>query len=313
MVTYLLLTTGMFFFGLSFIASKYALLLFDPVSIILFRAVIASLLLASWAKMRGVPLRLTRRELPVFMLLAFFQPFVYFMGETYGLRLVSASAASIIIATIPVFTPFASAPLVGERLTARAFFGLVLSFAGVALIVLADRGTPDFSLPGVLLMFLAVFGAVGYSIVVKKINLDRSPLVIVTWQHILGSLYLLPLFIAVDLPAMAGRPRAEAGGLAAPVISLVFLAVFSSTLAFIFYSNGIRKLGPGRANAFTNTIPLFTAVVSFFLLDERFPPVKLAGMAAVIIGVAVSQKTDGAVRSGSARSGGRRGTPPILR
>jgi drug/metabolite transporter (DMT)-like permease len=48
MVTYLLLILGMFFFGLSFIASKYALMLFDPITIILVRAVIASSLLASW-------------------------------------------------------------------------------------------------------------------------------------------------------------------------------------------------------------------------------------------------------------------------
>ncbi len=300
-LTYLLLTLGMLFFGISFIASKYALMIFEPVSIILFRAIIASGLLVFTARRRGARLKLEKREVPLFLLLAFFQPFAYFLGETYGLKLISASAASIIIATIPVFTPFATAPLLGERLSFRAFMGLILSFAGVWFIVTTGAEAPgsvgilgpDFSLTGLVLMFIAVFAAVGYSVVVKKIDLNRSPLVIVTWQHILGSIMLVPVFLVSDLPGLLsqGHPlwKAEPEVLLPALGSLIFLALFASTLAFLFYSNGIRKLGAGKANVFTNTVPIFTAITAFLLLGEQFPPDKLLGMALVIGGVSISQ------------------------
>lgn len=296
-LTYLLLTLGMLFFGISFIASKYALMIFQPVSIILFRAIIASGLLVLTARHRGVRLKLERREVPLFLLLALFQPFAYFLGETYGLKLVSASTASIIIATIPLFTPFASAPLLGEKLSLKAVLGLALSFAGVWFIVTAGSmdSAPgsDLSLPGLMLMLVAVLAAVGYSVVVKTIDLHRSPLVIVTWQHIFGVVMLIPVFLITDLRGLISpdHPVKQAGAevLFPAMGSLIFLALFASTLAFLFYSNGIRKLGAGRANVFTNTVPIFTAITAFLLLGEQFPPEKLLGMALVIGGVSISQ------------------------
>ena len=70
---------------------------------------------------------------------------------------------------------------------------------------------------------------------------------------------------------------------------MVQLAIFASSLAFICYIHVVGKLGVSRANIFTNLIPIFTAIFSFFLLDEKFNVAKIIGIAIVIGGVFLSQ------------------------
>lgn len=285
---YLLLTLAMLFYGFSFISTKILLGYYGPVAIIFIRLVISSLFLflIDWGRGKREPL--TRGDWKHFLLIAFFQPFIYFLAETYGLKTLTASVASIIIATIPLITGVMAFVVLREPFTWRKALGMLLSLGGVALIVWQDRGTGGIGgVPwkGLLLMFAAAGAAGAYMISVKMTPPQHSSLVIVKYQNLLGGLMFLPLFLVMEAPAVRAVPLNRV-----IVTNLLLLALLPSTLAFIFNNYGVRRLGAGKASVFTNMVPVFTALFSFLILQERFSIAKLLGMAVVIGGVLLAQE-----------------------
>ncbi len=284
----ILLTAAMIFYGTSFVATKFALEVYNTITIVTVRKLLAAGMLAAALFIqqgkKGFP---SRQMMPPLVLIAVFQPFLYFISETYGISMVEASLAAIIIATLPVFTPLIAGLFFDEKLNRYNYLGVVLSAAGVALIVLTDRsddGTPV-RLLGVLLLFGAVFANIGYSIVVKKTSPGLSSLTITTMQNCFGAAMLLPLFAALEFSHAAAQPVSWL-----PLASIIYLAIFPSSLAFIFMTYGIRAIGPTRAMVFTNLVPLVTALLSLSLLQEAFTVYKVAGMAVILSGVMLSQR-----------------------
>ncbi len=218
------------------------------------------------------------------MLLAFLQPFCYFLGESFGLTFVSSTVASVIIATIPLFSPFAAYYMVREKVTLPVVLGIVFSFAGIILMLI----NPDLSIiaspEGVLLLFFAVFSAVVYSVVIRKIPHEYSPVTIITYQNLIGAVYFLPLFLVFDFQHFITIiPTREL------IIAMLLLAVFGSTLAYVFFIIAIKGIGVIKANIFANLIPVFTGITAFFVLNERFTAIKITGMFLVMVGVFISQ------------------------
>ncbi len=280
--------SAMFFYGTSFVATKFALESFNPITIITIRNVISGVMLLGFLLLKGGRSQLpARSDIKTLLVIALFQPFLYFLSETYGISLVDASLAAIIIATIPVFTPLVTRFFFDEGLNRYNYAGLGISSAGVAVIVLTSRSADGMAAhpAGVLLMFIAVFSAVGYSIAVKKSSVSLSAVTITAMQNCLGALYFLQLFFAVDFShALSSRPELLS------VLSVIYLAVFPSSAAFILMNYGIRTIGPTRTMVFTNLIPAVTAVLSLFLLNELFTPEKIIGMAVILCGVLLSQR-----------------------
>jgi len=287
----ILMGLSMIFYGVSFPMTKTALRLFGPITIVTARLFISALVLMTVNVMRsgngGLP---KKGDWPIFILIALFQPLGYFLFETFGLQYVSASIASILIATIPVFTPVVSRFGVSERLTVYNLAGLFISFLGVVILVTAAGTGGDTAGPGgVLLMFGAVFSAVFYTILVKRLPNGYSPLTITAVRNSLGLIMFIPLFFVFEYdPTSLGSVLQRPGGPEA-VMSIVFLAIFASSLAFIFMNHGIRVIGPSRANGLVNLIPVITAVVSLLFFGERFTLQKALGMAVVFAGVMLSQ------------------------
>lgn len=274
----------MVFFGMSFISTKVALTRYGPITIIFFRLVISSLVLILFDFLFRKEPVFPKGHLKFFLLLAFFQPLLYFLAENFGLKQVPASIAAIIIGTIPVITPIFSRIFVKERLTLIAFFGLILSFIGVTMIVGSGRASGEFRWIGIILLFGAVGADVGYVITLKKAPSRYSSLTIVKTQNILGAFMFFPLFLLFEGKACLATPFQFT-----VFAHIIFLAVFPSSLAYIFLSNGVRRIGVNRTNIFANTIPIFTAVFSFFILDERFTIVKITGIGVVLTGVLLAQ------------------------
>ncbi|MGM0431931.1 MAG: DMT family transporter [Spirochaetota bacterium] len=282
---------AMLFYGASFPITKSALEVFGPITIVTARLVISSVVLLSVNiavhGKAGLPVG---KHWILFVLIALFQPLGYFLFETFGLQHVSAAVASIMIATIPVFTPVFSRFFISERLTLFNIAGLGLSFVGVVILVAADQGSSgNARLIGILLMFGAVFSAVFYTILVKKLPISYSPLTVTAVQNTLGLLLFIPLFFIFEYDSeLLSNAAAGVYGIE-PILSIVFLAIFASSLAFIFLNFGIQVIGPSKANGFTNLIPVITAVVSFLFFGETFTLQKAVGIAVVFLGVLLAQ------------------------
>ena len=281
---YLFAVLSMLFWGLSFVWFKIVVKWYEPITIIFLRLIISSTFLIAFLLLTRTWQTIKRKHIKYFLLLSFTQPFCYFLGESFGLKHVSSTIASVIIATIPLFSPFAAYYVVREKVTFSVIIGIAFSFAGILLMLF----NPDLSLnaspKGVLLLFFAVFSAVAYSVIIRKISHEYNPVTIITHQNLIGALYFLPLFLFFDFDHfLTVKPTREL------VLAMLQLAVFASTLAYVFYIIAIKGIGMLKANVFTNLIPVFTGLFSFFLLGETFTAIKIGGIILVMSGVVLSQ------------------------
>jgi drug/metabolite transporter (DMT)-like permease len=140
------------------------------------------------------------------------------------------------------------------------------------------------TIKGVLFMFMAVFSAVAYAILIKKLIQKYNGLTITAYQNLSGIFLFLPFFLLWDLEAIS-----SAVILKKSIFALLFLGIFGSSVTFILFANGVRKLGASKANVFANLIPVFTAIASFFILNEAMPALKIAGIMIVLVGLFLSQ------------------------
>jgi drug/metabolite transporter (DMT)-like permease len=252
--------------------------------VVLFRLIISAalILLIAWALKRLQ--KPTKKDLRLFFLMAFFEPFLYFLGESYGLTYVSSTVASVIVGTIPLLSPIAAWYFFREKVTWKNIAGFVFSFFGVALVVLDNSFRFDAAPIGVGLEFLAVFAAIGYSIVLRHVVARYNTLTIIAYQNLIGIGLFLPVWLVVDLNDFVATPFHPQAFRA-----IILLAVFASTLAFVFFTQSIRQIGVNRSNTFVNLIPVFVAILSFFILKEELGFQKIMGIGIVIAGLFLAQ------------------------
>jgi drug/metabolite transporter (DMT)-like permease len=281
---YLALVFSMIFWSFSFVWFKIANEDYDPIAIVFIRLCIAIVFLSAFLWITGRFIRVKKGDRKYFFLLALFEPFLYFLGESFGLTYVSSTVGSVIISTIPVFAVIFAWIIYRERLKLINYLGVIVSFAGVLIFITNSTGSIDMNPKGLALMFLAVISAVGYNMVLHKLTHKYDPVTIVNMQNIIGAILFLPLFLIFDL-----REVMATGIVAGSFGSIVLLAIFASCGAFVLFAYSVKYLGVARANIFSNLIPLFTAIFAWFVVSERLTVRNGIGMAVVIAGLFLSQ------------------------
>ncbi len=281
---YVLVILAEIFWGITFVAFKYANQSFRPISIVTFRLTVSLIFLFGFALLFKRLNQIHKRDWKWFLFLALSEPFFYFLGEAYGLTRVSATVGAVIISLIPLVVPFASYYFFREKLKLMNYIGLGISFGGVLLVVLVKSGGLTADLKGTLLMFVAVLSAVAYTMIVKLVADRYSPITITAYQNLFGLIMFVPLFLILEVPHLE-LSRVSTSSL----MAVGFLGVFGSGICFILITIGIRELGAARANIFGNLIPVVTAIASFFLLKESMPLLKILGILLVILGLFLSQ------------------------
>jgi len=281
---YLWVILAVCLWGLSYVWFKMLNEYYRPLTIIFLRLTLSSAFLLVFAKLINRLQRIKKKDLKFLFILAFLNPFLYFLGESFGLTFVHSTTAAVIVSTIPVFTPFAAFYFFREKLSILNYLGILVSFFGVLIIIINKNWHLESSIAGILLLLLAVFSGVAYSILIKKMTSNYNVISLITYQNTIGIAYFLPLFLLFDFKRFIQVPLS-----ADIVIPVIELAIFASSFAFIFFVIGIRELGATKANIFANLIPVFTAIFAFFLLSEILPIRKILGIAIVIAGVFMSQ------------------------
>ena len=273
-----------FFWSFSFIWFKIAYLAYNPITVVIFRLAISAVLILVIAWLMRRLQKPSKRDFGLFALMSFFEPFLYFLGESYGLKYVSSTVAAVIVSTIPLITPVFAWYFYREKVRWMNVAGLIFSFIGVGLVVLNNSFRFEASPLGVGLEFTAVLAAIAYSLVLRNVAARYNTLTIIAWQNLFGILFFLPLWLILDFREFIQTPFHPQAFRA-----IVLLAVFSSTLAFVFFTQSIRKLGVNRSNTFINLIPVFVAVLSFIILGENLGLQKIAGIIVVVTGLFLAQ------------------------
>ena len=282
----------MIFWGTSFVFTSIVLKSLEPVSIVFIRLLISAPLLWIIITIFFRKEKIPRSVWKWIAALAFFQPFIYFIGETYGLQRVSPVVTSLIISTIPVFTAIVMRLFFKAKLTMINFIGVFISLAGVILMIVGKNMQIDVDLLGLLLLSAAVFAAVGYGILLNKLSVNVHPVWLIAVQNTFAAVFFLPFYLV--LKESPNFDHATSISTLSPQgemwLYLLILAIFCSTLAFIFYTLAVRKIGVARATVFSNLTPIFTALTSFFLLGELLATTKIIGIFVVIFGLILTQR-----------------------
>ncbi len=274
---YAAIVPSMIFFALSFVWFKVANESYGPLTIIFFRLALSSVLLLAFAYGTRQLVLPRRRDIPLVCLLGFFEPFLYFVFESYGLQLLSSTVGAVIISMIPLVSPFAAYLFLREGLCWRHLVCVVVSLVGVALVVVERGAGMTASWLGILLQFGAVCSAVAYTVVLQKIPLRLNTLSVILYQNIVGAILFVPLWRMFEYDRFMATP-ADGSGL----IAILKLSIMVSTLAFILFSFSVRKLGVNRANMFVNVIPVFTAIFAWWILGDTLTVQKGLGIGVVI-------------------------------
>ncbi len=271
-------------FALSFVWSKGALEHLTPMALILARVFLAAVLVGAFTLLSRQMQRVSLRDFVWLMLLATAEPVGYFIFENQGLSRVSPTLACLIIALIPVLTPFAARFINKERVSRNAWIGLIVSFSGVVLVFLSD-GLDAFygQVEGVLLLFGAVLCAIIYLTLLGRITKKLNSFTIVTYINVISVLFLLPLVLLFDFQEVSTLKFD--GSWFYPVL---MLGVLCSSVAFIFNANGVRALGITTTTMYVNLMPGITAIASFALLGERLEVVKILGILITILGLFIA-------------------------
>lgn len=275
---------AMIFWSLSFIWFKVANLTFRPLTIVFIRLVISVFLLTAYLVLKKKLMKIKKEDRGYFLMLALFEPFFYFLGESFGLTYVSATVGSVLISTIPVVATIGAWVIFRERLRIINYAGILLSFVGILVFLMNRDGGVTFSMKGLALLMLAVFSAVGFNLTLSRLVGTYSPVFIVTIQNAIGVVLFLPLFLITELKHLLVTPLSVNA-----FVPIIELSVFASCGAFILFAFSVRNMGITRANTFTNFIPVFTAVFSLFILGDKLTFQNIAGMLIVISGIFLSQ------------------------
>ena len=273
------------FWGFSFVWTDIALKAdIGPITLVSARMIIATVLLGLWAKYTGNLQKIHFKHLKYFLGIALCEPFLYFLCETYGQTIVSPTVTSVIVATIPLFTPIVGFFILKEQINLPIIIGIIISMIGVLAVVFSGNNDISGQAVGAILVFGAVITALGYAIFVKYLIQRYNATTLVFYQNFIGLIYFIPCFFAVDFSHLS-----EMRFTFNAVASIVQLSVFASVIAFIFYSRSVRALGVAKAGVFAYIIPVLTALFASLMVGERLSIVQWFGMLIVIAGLFVSQ------------------------
>lgn len=253
---------AVFVWGISFVSTKVVLTELPPVSIAFFRQLIAIVPLLFIMRLSGESLRITKREIPLFFVAAFFGLVLYFVFENSGLLYTSASNAAMLVAAIPVFTLIIESIIGHRRLPLFTLAMVLISISGVYL-VLFENGMPDFSSKtffGNMLVFGAMISWITYTYLSRRLGIKYNSLKITTIQTLCSIPLFIP-FLLREIPVWKVPSEAI-------LLHLAFLGTLCSAGAYVAYLYGVQKLGPILPSAFLNLLPVVTILTGMVMLAE---------------------------------------------
>ena len=241
-----------FIWGLGWTAGRVVATDFPPITAAWIRYIIAVAMFLVWLKMTGKFRIPTKEEWKRLFYIGFFSTFLYQAFFMYGMRYTAAGDASLMITFNPIITALLAIPFLGEKMTKRLGAGLVIALSGVAILF---AYSPNVNIPvddrilGNVLIILAAGAWASSTIFMKNAMTTTtsdstqplSPLELTVWASVVGLFILTP---------WAGYETIDGGW---PefnwevVAGIVFLAVFSTVLSYVWFAEGIRTIGAAKA------------------------------------------------------------------
>ena len=208
----------------------------------------------------------------------------------HGMKWTAAGDASLIIPINPVFTVLLAAPMLGQKVTKRMAFGLLLGIVGVGAVVGWSPNTDipfEHRLLGDTMIVLAALAWATNSNL-TKIALEEDGIgtteELVIWYSIVGWIMLTPWMLAEIWGSGIPSPNTVELG------SIAYLGLFSTVLTYIWFARGIDRIGPTASASYVFLVPIFGVLSGWALLDESIGASMLVGFVLIVMGVREVQR-----------------------
>ena len=274
---------AMFIWASSFVALKSAMNDLGPFTVIFFRMLIASLCFLYFIK-GFLKYDFSKKDIKFILLLALFEPCLYFIFESKALQLTSASQAGMITSLMPIITAMVAGYFLKEIISKQMIFGSLIAMGGA--IWLSLQGTSSIDAPnpllGNFLEFLAMLCAAFYTVTVRYLSDRYSALFITAIQVFIGTVFFIPLFLYEYINI----------GLNMTVESFLWVAYLGVVVTlggYGLYNYALTKIEASKASIFIYLIPVFTLFLAYFMLNEKLSSLEFIACFIILFGVFISE------------------------
>jgi drug/metabolite transporter (DMT)-like permease len=274
----------MFIWGGNFIVVKSAVAVLPPIGFTFLRFVLATTTLFVLLRLREGSLSLPRRDLVAIMGFGALGFGVYQILWTTGLTTVPAGDSALLIAATPVFVALLAVVAGTDVLTRTRLAGVLMSFAGVAVVIASGPGlTLGGSISGELITLAAAFCWAIFTAYASPYLRRNSPLRATARGTLAGTLVLAPLAIlqlrSVDVAALGP----EVG------LAILYSGFLAAGVSNVIVMNGVKVVGPTRTAALQYLVPFIAVVLAAVILSEPIRPGQIIGGIVILAGVALTR------------------------
>ncbi len=277
-------------YGLSYIFTKQATGSASPLALLGWRFLIAFLAMCCLVGCKVLPVQLKGKRLAPVLLVALFCPVIYFLGETFGIKLTTASESGVFIACIPVATLIASTLILKKKPTRLQVAGILTTLSGVLVTVFAAGASASFSAAGYLLLLMAVTSYALYCVFVDKASAFTE-----------AEITFVMLAAGAAVFSLLAMGEAVATGtfhelLLLPATNRDFLvaALYGglgcSILAFFLSNMAIARVGVNRYTSFAGVATVVSILSGVLVLHEHFSAWQAVGAVVIIVGVYIANR-----------------------
>ncbi|SHH87665.1 DMT family transporter [Clostridium grantii] len=283
---YISAATTSLIFGLSFLFSKLALEIVDPITLISFRFLTAFLVMTFLIITKVIKVNYRNKPLRLLFLLALSQPVTYFLFETYGIKLSSSSEAGLMISLIPIVVTLFAAVFLKEKPSLYQGLSILISICGVFIIILMNNVSSETSsFWGTILLFGAVISASVFNILSRKLSYKFTPLELTYFMMFMGALFfnVISIFNHVINNTLDTyfQPLKNINF----ITSILYLGILSSIIAFFLINFTLSKIEASKSAIFANLSTIVSVFAGVLILKENFYFYHLIGSFLILAGV----------------------------
>ncbi len=269
-------------FGFSFMFTKISLDYASPMTIVAERYIIAFFVMTLIMLLSRQKIKLGRNVWKI-VVMSLFQPVLYFLFETYGLKMTTSAFSSVMISLIPVVAMICAIFILKEVPTALQYVFSAISVAGVSAMALSGKSDGTVTVLGIILLLGAVFSSCGFNLTSRKYSGEFSALERTYATTIIGAV----AFTLIALIENSGdfTMLISPFNSSAFVSGILYLSIGSSVIGFFLLNYANTYLPVARTTVFANITTVVSVFAGMIFLNEKITALGIFSVAMIIVGV----------------------------